>query len=338
MSTITYPTNAELLLIAQDKLPRLTKDRPIFDLFPIRNSNDYRVVWDQMDNYKGLAAVRGLNGDPPRVNRVGAKRYSADPFVFGEFERVDEQEMTRRAQYGTWANPVALDDLVAQAQDHLMQRSLDRIELIGWTLVTTGTFSVISVNGAVVASDTYTIQTFSAGVPWSTVATAVPLQNFRAVQLLSRGHSVNFGANATVYMNRVTFNYLVANTNAADLYGKRTAGLATVLGLKDINLVLANEDLPQIQIYDEGYLDDSGTFVPYIANSKAVVVGQRPGSQKLGEFRMTRNANNPNFAPGFYNKVVDEGEDGVPRAIDVHLGFNGHPVIYFPSSVVVMSV
>jgi hypothetical protein len=53
---------------------------------------------------------------------------------------------------------------------------------------------------------------------------------------------------------------------------------------------------------------------------------------------MTRNANNPDLAPGPYMRVIDTGEIVIPRSIEVHDGHNGGPVIYFPSAVVVMSV
>jgi hypothetical protein len=76
----------------------------------------------------------------------------------------------------------------------------------------------------------------------------------------------------------------------------------------------------------------------FIPNNKVVVVGTRPAGQRVGEYRITRNANNPDLGPGPYMKVVDNGEDKVPREIDVHDGHNGGPVLYYPGAIVVMSV
>jgi len=67
------------------------------------------------------------------------------------------------------------------------------------------------------------------------------------------------------------------------------------------------------------------------------VVGKRPGGQMVGEYRMVRNANNPNDAPGAYTHVIVP-KDHLPVSIQVHDGHNGGPVIQYPSSVVVMSV
>ncbi|MBA3829879.1 MAG: major capsid protein [Taibaiella sp.] len=338
MAIYTFPTQAELMLIAQDKTPRLTADRPAFQLLPIRETRASLIRWDQRDNFTGLQGARGLNGDPTRVKRLGAKTYQMEPGVYGEFERIDEYELTTRRAYGTWNQPIAVDDLVMEAQDHLLGRRLDRIEYIIWTLLVYGTFSVATPYGPVVHTDAYTTQTFTAGVTWATQVTATPLANFRAIQLLGRGRSANFGGQATAYMNRTTFNQMIANNNQQDLAGRRTAGLATVLSPNDLNMVLANEDLPRIVIYDEGYLDESGTFQLFIPNNKVVVIGKRPQGQTIGEYLMTFNANNPSGAPGPYMKVINRGEETVPISIEVHDGHSGGPALYFPGSIVVMSV
>lgn len=337
MAVFTYPTSAELTQIEQDKLPRLTANRPIFDFFPINSVDSHILAWEQLDNYTGLQQVRGLNGDPPRVNALGGKRYVMEPGVYGEFRRIDELELTVRRQWGTWAQPVSIDDLVMGAQDHLLGRRVDRIEYILWTLVVTGTFAVAGPSGAVIHTDAYTTQTHTAS-DWGTPGTATPLADFRAVQLLSRGRSVSFGPESVAVMNRTTFNLLVANTNANDLAGRFTVLQNTLRSAGNISMILAGEGLPRIAIYDEGYIDEAGAFQLYIPNDKVILFGQRTSGARIGEYRMTRNANNPGLAPGPYTRVIDRGEQIVPRSIEVHDGHNGGPVIYFPGSIVVMSV
>jgi hypothetical protein len=171
---------------------------------------------------------------------------------------------------------------------------------------------------------------------------ATPLADFRAVQLLSRGHSVRFDQTARAYMNRVTWNNFIKNTNAADFGGKKGMGLQSLTSLGDANTILTGEGLPNIVVFDGGFLNDAGTFVPFIADAKVVVVGQRTDGGRIGGYRMTRNANNPGLAPGAYTEVIDRGEAGsgkqIPRTIEVHDGHNGGPVIYFPSGIVILSV
>jgi hypothetical protein len=333
-----YPSSAELMTIAQDYMPRLQQNRPIFDMLPTRSVDAHLLMWEQRDNYIGLQQVRGLDGQASRVKKTGIKRYEMRPGVYGEYEDIDEQELTARRQFGSFGTPIDISDLVVQAQIKLLERRLNRIENIGWNLLTTGTFSVPGPDGAILHTDSFTLQTFSSAVHWSTAATATPLADFRAVKILHRGHSVSFGATATAWMNQTTFNNLIMNNNSNDLFGRRTAGLATINNQNELNKILAGDDLPQIGIYDEGYFDDTNTFQLYIPNNVVVVEGKRPAGQVLGEYRFTRNANNPGLSPGPYMKVIDTGEYQVPRTLQVHDGHNGGPVLYYGSGWVIMNV
>lgn len=336
---LLYPTNAELQEIAQDRLPRLIENRPVFQVFPMQDVDNFLVMWEQEDNYQGLQQVRGLNGEAPKVIKTGVKRWQMQPGVYGEYELIDEIEMTVRRTPGSFGGVVDVRDLALKAQKKLLVRRLDRIESIVWTLLGTGTFSVAGPAGAILHTDSYTVPTFSAAVAWATAATATPLADFRAVQVLGRGHSVNFGAAATAFMNLVTFNRLVANTNNADLYGRRTAGLGTFNALNQVNQLMAGDNLPTIVIYDEGYLaEGTGTFTPFIADNVVIVVGKRADNAPIGAYQMVRNANNPGFAPGPYMQIIDNQGQDVPRQIQVHDGHNGGPAIFFPSAVVKMAV
>ncbi len=72
-----------------------------------------------------------------------------------------------------------------------------------------------------------------------------------------------------------------------------------------------------------------------------VIIGKRSSGARIMDYAMTRNANNPDSAPGAYAKVVDH-TDGptatVPPMIEVHDGHNGGPRIYLPGSIIVMDV
>lgn len=337
MTDFIYPSSVQLEQIAQTLTPRLSANRVGLQLFPAVNVESHLLEWEQKDNFTGLQQIRGLNGEPNRVKPKGMSRFTLEPGVYGEYGLVDERELTTRRQMGTFGTPIDITDLVLDRQNQLLQRRLDRIELIVWTLMTTGTFSVAD-GSNVLHTDSYTFQSFDASVGWGTAATSTPLADLRAVQLKARGYSVNFGAQATAYMNLVTWNRMLANTNAADLGGRKAAFGESINGPEGVNRVLAQDNLPQISIYDEGYLDSTGTFQLFIPDGIIVLIGARPPGQRIGEYRFTRNANNPNMAPGSYMKVFDRGQEQVPRQIEVHDGHNGGPVIYFPSAIVVMDV
>jgi hypothetical protein len=335
----TYPTAHEIGTIEPEKLAVLTMNDPLFDIMPIQNKDSHVVSWEQRDNFTGLQAVRGLNGQPTRVKSVGGKRFTIEPGVYGEFKEIDEQELTTRRQWGTEGSVIDIQDLVLEAQDHLLNRRIDRIRQIGWTLLTKGVFAVASEGGAIMHTDQFPIQRFVVAVAWTTTASSTPLANFRGLKLLGRGRSTSFGSQAKAFMNQKTFNDMIASTNANDIAGRRTTGLNSLIALNqaELNRVFLGEDLPQVVIYDEGWTDEAGAFQLFIPDGYVVVVGTRPAGQPVGEYLMTRNVNNPGEAPGAYTKVVDKAED-VPRSIKVHDGHNGGVALYYPGAIVVMRV
>ncbi len=331
-----YPTSVELTTIGQDFLAALTRDDPAFQLFPIVETDSHLLEWEQRDNYRGLQQIRGLNGEPPRVVALGGKRYLMEPGVYGEFLPLDEAELTRRRQWGTFGTPIPVADMVAEKEEQLVAREIARMRQVIWTLLGTGTFTVLNAHGALVQAGTFPLQTYTATIPWSARQTVTPRSDYQAMQLLSRGHSVSLGRNARSFVNRVTANNLLGNTNAGDIGGRRAAAGSTLNSITGINTILADDDLPQIEVMDDGYYDDAGIFRLFIPDGKVVTIGARSTGETLGNYRMTRNANNPDAAPGPYSIVYESKVP--PKKIDVHRGHNGGPVIFWPSAIVIGNV
>ncbi len=337
------PTSVELMEIAQDLIPRLQQDRAIFDLMPMRDSDRAFVEWDQRDSFTGLQQIRGLGGEPVRVQKLGAKRYRMQPGIYGEFERFDETELTEYRVPGSFDRPIDLRDMVMGSQMRLLERRLDRIEQVGWASLQ-GQIAVAQMlpGGAstIMYADTFSVQAFTATVPWGTFASATPLADFRNTKLLARGHSVVFDDTARAYTNQSTINKMLSNTNNADLYGRRVTGLATANSLEGVNSLFLADGLPRIIAYDQTYLDDTGAYQLFIPDNTVIIVGRRPGNVPVAEYLFTRNVNNPGFAPGPYMDVVDRLTQGgqYPRTIDIHDGHNGGIALLYPSAVVVMHV
>jgi Phage major capsid protein E len=336
MPDFVYPSAIDLQTVAQELVPTLQRNRAIFDFMKTRNVDSPFIAWEQKNNYVGLQQVRGINGAPSRVKAIGGSRFVMEPGYYGEFMLIDERELTTRRAWGSFTTSINVSDLVAEKQAQLLQRRYDRIEWMGWTLAVTGTFAVAD-GTATLHTDSYTTQTYTAGVGWGTIATATPLADFRAVALKGRGYSVSFGAGAKAYMNQVTLNNLLANTNAADIAGRRGAGLATLNSLGQINELFGMDGLPTLVPYDRGYIDDTGTFQLYIPNNKVVVVGARIDNDPVMEYIFTRNVNNSDMGPGPYMRVIDD-QDDIPRQIQVHDGHNGGIALYHPAAFVVMTV
>jgi hypothetical protein len=339
-----YPTTTELRSIEPELQQRSRADRLGLQIMPIRSVRAAKVRWTQQDNYKGLQQLRGMDGEPTRVQRVGEKTFEYEPGVFGEFLDVTETELGTRAQgVDVTTVPVDVGDLVTNLDAQLVAREDERIETSVWSVLTTGTISIklAGPNGTQTGwTDTFTIQTFTSTVPWATFATATPMKDFESVQQLGPSKGVDLGAGAVAYMNSVTSNRMLNNQNANDLAGRRVEGGSTVNTLVDVNRYLAGRNLPQIQVYDAGYLNDAGTFTKYIPDGTVTVIGKRPSGARIGEYLMTICVPN-NMQPGSYAFTVDRangvnGEKRVPANIERHRGHNGGPVIYYPSAVVKM--
>lgn len=343
MSIYLYPTNREFSEINPALVARHTAGRVGFDIMPFRDVNAAIIQWEQKDNYFGLQQLRGLDGAPQHVNRPGLKTYAYTPGVYGEFIPVSETELTMRAGNVLSNTPVDLSDIVMDANDQLLVRELDRMESINWSLLTTGTFSISMPNGAVGFTDTFTLQTASRAVVWSSTTTATPLADLRTVQLLSRGVGASFGAGATAYLNRKSANFLLANTTATDLGGKLVIqGNTLTNSIPQINQVAMGQDLPSFVIYDEGYYDNSNVWVPFIPDGKVVIVGKRNDGSKIGEYVKTRHVINGG-GTGSWSVVTNTstGQNAqieVPPKVTVYRGHNGGPVIYFPSSIVILTI
>ena len=337
MINYTYPTSKELRLINAEKIPNLERERPTFSIFPTTESNDFTLEWEQRDSYRGFQQLRGLNGEPSYVKTYGFKRYSAKPGVFGEYMTVDEEMMTVRAsQNGADAGrPINIDDLVTERQDTLNLRERDLLEYIHWQALLAGQINFVGPTGAMYG-DQWPIQTTTFS-DWSDLANATPIKDLLGLKTLARGKSVTFGTGSQYFMNSTMVGYLLLNRNQADLGGQLAitqGGVKPVKTLTEINTMLQGFGLGSIEEYDETYTTDAGVDTLWIPDDVISVVGRRTNGDKLGEYRMVRNANNPNLAPGRYEKVIDRLDTRVPRTIEVHRGHNGGLVIFYGSAIV----
>jgi hypothetical protein len=347
----TYPTSAAYFAIEPELVTASRAGRLGLQLMPPRPFNTGNVRWTQKDNFYGLQHLRGLDGKPTRVVRVGESTYEYEPGVFGEFIDVTETELTKRAgSIIDMTTAIDVSDIIAENDVQLIGREDDRMESSIWTLLTTGVLEIQvdgSPAGQYLHRTQFTFQTYTPVVPWSTVATATPLRDLQAMAQLGNasGISVDFGAAARLYVNSVTANRLLNNTNASDMGGRLVNNGSTVNTLPDFNRYFAAQEVPQIIVYDRGYQQRIGeaqsSFKKFIADGVGVLIGNRPGNAVIGNYAMTRNASN-NFRPGSYRYVVDRAngvnaEKRTPANIEVHRGHNGGPVIYFPSAVVLVT-
>lgn len=350
-----YPTAAEMFEISPELMAKGRAGRVGLDLCPPVNRDTYFVRWSQRDNMYGLAKMRGIDGAPPKVDRIGANTFVYEPGVYGEHTSITERELLTRAVPNHPEIRIPISDLIMADQQLLTTRQLDRMEANTWTMLATGTNTIPlpGPSGPNIWTDTYPIQTYTAPIPWSSSSTAVPLANLQTVQQLSVGHGVRFGAEATLYVNQITGNRLLNNTNSADLAGRRDQYGATLNSLVGFNNYFQGQNLPKVVVYDDGYqlspisgpITKTTQFQKFIPDGVGILIGSRPNGGPIGEFQMTVQAMQPGANPtsGAYSFVKDFAQGinaplEVPPRMEVHMGFNGGLALYFPSAVVALSV
>jgi hypothetical protein len=338
-----YPTSRQLVLINPEKIIDLQRNRPTFQLFPDQDFPEWRLEWEQKDNYRGFQQLRGLNGEPSYVKMVGFKRLSQEPGVFGEYMTVDEMQMTTRAQLNVEGSPINITDLITERQDYLNARETDLKEWMHWSIILAGTFSIIGPTGAKYGA-TFPVQTATFS-DWHVHSTATPMADFLGLKTLTRGKSVTFGGGADAWMNSTETSNLMLNSNPNDLGGQRITptGISVRVGspisMDNINTIFASQAIPQVHEYDEGYNRESdGAFTLWLPDGIVAIIGKRTNGDPLGKHRMVRNINNPGSAPGRYTKVIDNLDRDVPRKISVHQGHNGGLVLFYASAIIKATV
>ena len=160
----------------------------------------------------------------------------------------------------------------------------------------------------------------TAAVLWTNVATAVPIENIRAWKLLYRGSGYRA---KTLYMNQATYDMMVATDEVREYVAGTSSSVmlmteGRVSRILEINIV----------VYDEGYIDDSGNFAPFIPDNRVVMVGEPSvGSSAIGEFTMGPSEYN-SLKPGMFVRLT-HNEDGDPPSFEVIGGYKGLPALYF---------
>lgn len=350
---LIYPNAVETHEIDQDLIsgPQGEEtDDVTLSLLPRQNENTHNVRWLQLDNYYGIMGMRGLDGSPSKVIEVGTSSYVYEPGVYGEFMEIGEREMTSRAAPMNPNLPIPVTDLVTIRMRQLRGRQYDRIRYNIWTLLGTGTLNIPAngPTGFTTYQDSYSIQTYTAPIPWSSTSTATPIQNLQYLQQLGVGHSVDLGAKANLFMNQVTANRMLNNSNAADFGGRRNSYGATLNNMVDAVNYFAAQNLPKPTIFDEGFMpyqqqgpitNSAVQFQKFIPNGLSICFGVRKNNAPVGRFKMTLQGVGGAVSSEPYSFIQDFATGSlaprtVPPKLVIQMGFNGGPVLEYPSSVI----
>lgn len=313
-------------------LPRALATRELLKLFPLTKKDEVVLKYERRQLNTGVQAARGLGGPTQPVKKPGLDALSVAPGYYGDHYDITEEELVNLRDAGKWDDFENYDAQAARGTQHLTGRFLDRCELSSAQIITTGGFTAVNAQGVVYHQDVFDVPQYTPGTLFSDLNNSQPLNYIRdLIPALELGRSVSF-RKGFLLMSRPTVNLIIKNQNPADLNGRRLQYGQTVNSVDDLNDLLLSNDLPRVKVYDAGYyLDPPGrapTFNRFLTNGKIVLVGVRDDGELLGEYRLTRAAQNERSAPGEWYQVEDRRQKD-PCKVTLRAGHNGGPVPYY---------
>jgi hypothetical protein len=340
-----YPTVTEMKELDPIEVQAVAETEPVFRYFPIRASNYVDLSWHVRDTVMGIQHGRTFNEPFPRVKRPGGREFAVRPGLYGEHINVEERELTNRALLAANASrPIDVSDIVVEAQRITLQRQVLRQAKSCWDVAQTGRFVATDEFGTRLDEYYFDVITVDAS-DWSNLSTGTPLKDMIDLMQTNLGTRVNLSG-ASAYCTSLTASWAMLNTNAADMGGKRAADQSTITALSDVNRIFSQSGLPQLVTHDGGYWDgdqddpETYAFNKFLTDGNVVIFGMVPGME-VGEYRLTRNGNNPDGSSTPYYKVTDSAmnpQAPPPRQINIYRGHNGGPLVWYPSAIIVMKV
>lgn len=339
-TTIEMQGAIKVKLLADLYLPRAMESRELLKIFPMNKVNETDLIYERRQIQTGLQYARGVDGKTNPVKKWGTDQYRVSPGYYGDHWTITESELVNLREPGSWEQFESVSAHVARGTEHLVKRFLDRCEYSIAQILTTGSYSAGNVEGAEKHNDIFSVDQYTPSTLFSDEANSIPLTYLRnLVATLELGKSVNF-RKGFMLMSRPTVNLILKNSNAADLNGVRLQYGSTIKNVDDLNDLMLSNDLPPVKVYDAGYYADppgtAPTFNRFITNGKIVMVGVRDDGEQVGEYRLTRAAQNGSSAPGEWYTVEDRTQKSPPQII-LAAGHNGGPVAYYPEGIAIVN-
>lgn len=334
MPTILFPSTKEITHVVRNRA--VDPKRFIGRSFaPLREVYSAEIEFDVIESASGMTAAHNLGSDPKMVKLAGMKTKKVGTGYFKETKRIDEKELLYARAAGSY-NQRAGRLLVMEKSLQLDDRLETRIEWLTWQPIIVGQLK-IDENGIKYTipyelPDTNKPILNTAGAKWSNPDADIP-GNITEWMLLYRGK----GAKPTkVYFNLNVAGYIAANNKIKGLLANTT--YAAFLSATNITQALKLL-FPQIEfiVYDEGYVDDKGSFNPFIPDDRFIMIGEGQPGELMMDFGTTISLHNGGLdqpQPGKFSIVDDKSEQEKNPFVDITVGIYGLPRLYHPNWVV----
>lgn len=185
---------------------------------------------------------------------------------------IDRDKIAKLRAPGTDLEKLWAEEYMVEAMVELNQRLETRFEWMRWQALSGSLIIPATANMPARPID-YKVPNGmkpTAATLWSDTANADPLTDIDIWKLLFRGTGAK---PIKLLANQKTDNRLKQNGKIRDLL-KTTYGKDVLAADSLRQVVAAQLDGLQYEVYDGGYLDDSGTFYPFIPDNVAIIVGE----------------------------------------------------------------
>ena len=299
------------------------------ELLPDEESYLPTIQWDEYGPIVGMTGAHTLDADPANVTMPVLNSFQEFPMYFKEKSMLKESDMLNIRTAGSLGNKDAARKAVAELVLNINARLDVRLEWLRWQAMM-GSITLTAAADGVARVQTYNVLTPATASPlWSSTTTADPISD---LQTWIAGFRGNGTGKVSVWYNRTTSNLLSKNSIVRDLL-KQSINLDKVnsdnVG-EFIGMSLAG-GIGSMNLYDEGYVNSSGVFTPFIPDGKVIMVSNPPMGQKRGGVQFVPSLHNGGLdpRPGRFSMVLDYLQKENP-SYGLMVGAYCLPVIRFP--------
>lgn len=331
---LSFPTTQEVSHIVRNRV--VDPNQFIGSRFcPVRDHFAKDIEFDVLEAATGMTRAHVVGADPKVVKLPGQSRKRMGTGYWKETYRINEDELLFARQAGTY-NQRAGRDLVLQRAKEMDDRLETRIEWLRWQPLVSGALTVdedgvkYTVDYNVPAGN---LPALEGNARWSDSTNADPLSDIMTWMQLFRGTGARgveayFNLKVAGYLAKsAKFQTLLKNTAYAKLLSPNNVSEALKLLFPQLTFIL----------YDEGYVDDSGNFQPFVPDDRFIIRGQGQAGELMMDFASTISLHNGTLEkpqPGKFAVIEDKSSQNKNPYVDITVGIYGLPRLFHPNWVV----
>ena len=331
---LIYPTTQEVSHVVRNRAvdPAQFIGR---QFCPVQNYWAKDIEFDVLEASTGMTKPHNVGTDPKVVTLAGQSRKRIGTGYWKETYRIGEDELLFARQAGTY-NQRAGRDQVLQRSMEMDDRLETRLEWLRWQPMVSGQLAVDE-NGVKYTVD-YGLPegnkpTLQDNNRWSVKTGCDPLADITTWLKLFRGTG---SRGIEAYFNQTVAGYLAQSSAIRDLL----KGTQYAKTLSSENIAEALTLLfPKLKftLYDEGYVDDSQTFQPFVPEDRFIIRGQGAANELMMDFASTISLHNGTLEkpmPGTFAVIEDESAKNKNPHVDITVGIYGLPRVFHPNWIV----